>query len=154
MYGICAVREGAGIMDTDTSTWDLGNAGRKARPSAFERALAGLMFACFTVHKGDSCTASPAKVRRIPERLLVDVYWPLVLTAEQTAAEDLGASLGVLPRKAWVKRSCTPCAAKTRAMQLCSIHSDTKNRDPPNRETATTPNTRRQKTRNPALVSQ
>ena len=59
MYGLRAMREGAGIMDTDTSTWDLGNAGRKARQSAFEKALAGLMFACSTVHKGGSCTASP-----------------------------------------------------------------------------------------------
>ena len=61
MYGLRAMREGAGIKDTDTSTWDLGNAGRKARQSAFERALAGLMFACSTVHKGGSCTAG-AKV--------------------------------------------------------------------------------------------
>ena len=68
------MREGAGIKDTDTSTWDLlGNAGREAKQSAFERALAGLMFACSTVHKGGSCTASPTKVRLILERLLVDV---------------------------------------------------------------------------------
>ena len=52
MYGLRAMREGAGIMDTDTSTWHLDNAGRKARQSAFERALAGLMFACSTVHRG------------------------------------------------------------------------------------------------------
>ena len=42
MFGLRAMREGAGIKDTDTPTWDLGNAGRKAKRSAFERALAGL----------------------------------------------------------------------------------------------------------------
>ena len=68
------MREGAGIKDTDTSTWDLlGNAGREAKQSAFERALAGLMSACSTVHKGGSCTASPTKVCLILERLLVNV---------------------------------------------------------------------------------
>ena len=59
MHGPRAMREGAGIKDTDTPTWDLGNAGHEARRSAFERARAGLMSACFTVHKGGSCTASP-----------------------------------------------------------------------------------------------
>ena len=57
MYGLRAMRKGAGIKDTDTSTWDLGNAGRKAKQSAFERALVGLMSACPTEHKGGSCTA-------------------------------------------------------------------------------------------------
>ena len=73
MFGLRAMREGVGIKDTDTPTWDLGNAGRKAKQSAFERALAGLVFACPTVHKRGLCTASPAKVRLILERLLVDV---------------------------------------------------------------------------------
>ena len=102
------MREGTGTKDTDTSTWDLGNAGRKAKRPAFERALAGLMFACLTVHKGGSCTASPTKVHLTLERLLVEVYWPLVLMAEQTAAGDLGAALRALTRWARVKLEMHP----------------------------------------------
>jgi len=67
------MREGAVIKNMGTATWDLGNAGREAKRSAFERTLAGLLFACSTVHKCGSCTANPTKVRLILERLLVKV---------------------------------------------------------------------------------
>ena len=106
---IRARREAAAFSPMDISTCDLDSStGREAKRAASKRVRAGLMFACSTVKQDGTCTASPAKGRLILERLLVDEYWPLVLTAEQTAAEDLGAAPGVLPRCLRVKLEMHP----------------------------------------------